>query len=54
MAFLIILSVAVLVLIVFIIRQNIKDKQKLTRQLNQDYPHRREDETDIETEEIRH
>jgi preprotein translocase subunit YajC len=50
----IILIIAVLGILVFILRQNFKDRKKLTNQLNQDYKKTKDEEGDIDIDEIRH
>jgi hypothetical protein len=50
----ILLSIAVLGILVFILRQNFKDRKKLTNQLNQDYKKTKDEEGDIEIDEIKH
>lgn len=54
MAFIILLSAAVLILLVFIFWQNQKDRQNLTRQLNRDYHAKKEEEGDTDIDEIKH
>lgn len=53
-AFIIVISVATLILVIFILRQNKKDQQNLTQQLNRDYRAKKEEEGDIDIDEIRH
>lgn len=44
---------AALALIVFLFRQNLKDKKKLTDQLNSNYRKSKEEEGDIDIDEIK-
>jgi len=50
----ILLIIAVLGILVFIIRQNFKDQKKFSNQLNQDYKKTKDEEGDINIDEIRH
>lgn len=50
----ILLIMAVLAIVLFILRQNFKDRKKLTNQLNQDYRKAKEEEGDIDIDEIKH
>lgn len=45
---------AVLAIVLLILRQNFKDRKKLTNQLNQDYRKSKEEEGDIDIDEIKH
>jgi low affinity Fe/Cu permease len=45
-------SVAALVFIIFLFRQNMKDRKKLEQKLNNDYPKPKMDEEDVDPEEI--
>lgn len=46
------IGIAVVVLLIFLIRQNNKDKKELVNKLNQDYRKCKNSEDDIETEEV--
>ena len=41
-------------LLIFLIRQNLNDQRRFRDQLNRQYPHPREDEKDVEIEEVHH
>jgi low affinity Fe/Cu permease len=45
-------SAAALVFIIFLFRQNMKDRKKLEQKLNKDYPKPKKDEEDVDPEEI--
>lgn len=49
---LIILGIGLLAFIVFLVRRNLKDKKEFENQLNNDYPKSKDQEGDIEIEEI--
>ena len=51
---LILVILAVVVILFFILRQNFKDKKKLANQLNQDYRKTKDEEGDIDIDEIKH
>ncbi len=51
---LVIVISAVVVILFFVLRQNFKDRKKLTNQLNQDYKKTKDEEGDIDIDEIRH
>ena len=51
---LVIVISAVVVILFFVLRQNLKDRKKLTNQLNQDYKKTKDEEGDIDIDEIRH
>jgi FtsZ-interacting cell division protein ZipA len=49
---LIVVALALIALVIFIIRRNQKDEKKFEEQLNSDYPKPKEDESDVDAEEI--
>ena len=51
---LILLIMAVLTLVIYLFQQNMKDRKKLTDQLNRDYRKSKEEEGDINIDEIKH
>ena len=51
---LILVILAVVVILFFILRENFKDRKELTKQLNQDYKKSKDEEGDIDIDEIKH
>jgi hypothetical protein len=45
-------GIAVIVLVVFLIKHNQKEEEKFEDQLNNDYPKTKEEEGDMDTEEL--
>ena len=45
-------GVALIALIIFLIKRNLKDEKDVEELLNNDYPKPKEDESDVNTEEI--
>ena len=45
-------AIALIALVIFMIRRNQKDEKKFEEQLNNDYPKPKEDEKDVDAEEI--
>jgi septal ring-binding cell division protein DamX len=50
----IVVGIAVLALLIFFIRRNIKDESDFEKQLKDDYPHPKHDKADVDTEESPH
>lgn len=50
--FLIFFAIAIAALIVFLVRRNLKDEKQFEKQVNNDYHKTKEEEGDIDTEEI--
>ncbi len=45
-------GILVIALILFLVRQNNKDKKKLEENIKKDYPHPRNEEGDVEIDEV--
>ncbi len=45
-------GIAVIALIIFLVKRNLKDEKKLEDQLKNDYPKPKDDKGDVETEEV--
>ena len=50
--FLILFGIAVIALIVFLVKRNMKDEKKFENQLNNDYHKTKDEEGDIEIDEV--
>lgn len=50
--FLIFFGIAVVALIIFLVRRNVKDEKQFEEQLNNDYHKTKDEEADTDTEEI--
>lgn len=47
-------GIVVLILLVFLVRRNIKDESNFEKQIDKDYPHPKKDKSDPDAEEMVH